>query len=113
MTYQLTPKHAKLWLPVVRELREYYEGKNDKFIKDCPLCGMADKITNQIYKQSGKWLINCLVCPWFIFEGDVCVRLVRNVEERRDDKSQDWCKQSIKRLKRWERKLKKIIKEEK
>jgi len=23
MAYQLTPKHAKLWLPVVRELRNY------------------------------------------------------------------------------------------
>jgi len=110
MSYQLTPKDAKLWLPVVRKLREYYEGKNDKFENGCPLCGMAGKITNQIHKQSGKWLINCSVCLWSIFEKYYCLALEKDVLALREKRNHDWCKQSIKRLKRWERKLEKIIK---
>jgi len=108
--YQLTPKHAKLWLPVVKRLREYYEGKNDKFIGDYPLCDMADKITSQIYEQSGRLLINCSVCPWFIFEGYYCIVLEKDILALREERDPDWCKQSISRLKRWEKKLKKIIK---
>jgi len=46
MPYQLTPEHAKLWLPVVRGLREYYERKNDKFVHRCPLSRLLTVILN-------------------------------------------------------------------
>ena len=112
MSYKLTPEHAKLWFPVVRELREYYKGKNDKFIENCPLCSMAGKITNQIYEQSEKWLMNCSVCLWYIFEGYYCSAIKGNVSAFREKRYSEWSKQSVKRLKRWERRLKKIIEKE-
>ena len=100
MPYQLTPEHAKLWLPVVRELREYYERKNDKFKYECPLCKMADFLARPCD-------ISCGYCLWMLFEGEPCRNPVRM---KRKNRPQSWCKQSIKRLKRWERELEKIIK---
>jgi len=101
MSYQLTPEHAKLWLPVVRELRKYYEGKNDKFIWNCPLC----KIINDNFDK------NCQRCLWVLFEGRWCRGSLAS--ELRQYRNLAWCKQSISRLKRWERRLEKIIKGEK
>jgi len=103
MTYQLTPEHAKLWFPVVRELREYYEGKNDEFKYICPLCDVAWMISPDLSR--------CPFCLWVLFEGEVCKEFIGDAGEKRRDRPPDWCKQSISRLKRWERELKKIIKE--
>ena len=127
MACQLTPKHAKLWLPVVRELREYYEGKNDKFENSCPFCKKAEKLCDSyLYENCGfddkdlkimaekglKWS-SCFCCPWFIFEGDSCLVCGENVLDLREERDPIWCKQSIKRLKRWERKLEEIIRRRK
>jgi len=101
MTYQLTPKHAKLWLPVVRKLREYYEGKNDKFVRRCPFCDVAWTISPDLSR--------CPFCLWVLFEGEMCKKFVGYAGEKRRDRPSDWCKQSISRLKRWERRLEEII----
>jgi len=103
MSYQLTPEHAKLWLPVVRELREYYEGKNDKFVHRCPLCQIAESFTCCDFK--------CKYCLWTVFEGGWCENFVKDVRMKRKNRLQSWCKQSISRLKRWERRLEEIIRE--
>ncbi|MCD6194299.1 MAG: hypothetical protein J7L26_12680 [Candidatus Aminicenantes bacterium] len=108
MAYQLTPDHAKLWLPVVRELREYYEGKNDKFVSACPLC----KITRQI---THKRRVDCELCLWVVFEKKTCDEFATEFFEGwsptylRYRRGLVWRQQSISRLKRWERKLEKII----
>jgi len=115
MSYQLTPEHAKLWLPVVRELREYYEGKNDKFryLYNCPLCRVARRICQEARNINDCNNCDgmdeyCDFCLWFLFEGLICPAYAINT---RIERQAEWCKWSIERLKRWERELKKIIKE--
>ena len=127
MSYQLTPKDAKRWLSVVRELREYYEGKNDKFENGCPLCSIASKISEYCCLKQQQCMVcpfyrkhnytcilletrGCFICLWNIFEGNKCLQLIENIENKRKVRSSEWCKQSISRLKRWERELKKIMK---
>jgi len=114
MPYQLTPEHAKLWLPVVRELREYYEGKNDKFKEKCPLCKVAASIRQEkYYDRYGDVFSSpgskCRYCLWLLFEKEHCDS--DRADELRMHRNPFWCECSIFRLKRWERELKKIIKE--
>ena len=122
MAYQLTPEHAKLWLPVVRELREYYEGKNDKFINFCPLCIVAGKIKGEQYlndcslcsvSRNHFYPYDCIYCLWNIFESIKCDRFDKKILIKRIERPTSWCEQSIARLKRWERRLEEIIKGEK
>jgi len=74
---------------VVRKLREYYEGKNDKFENSCPFCKKAEKLCDSyLYENCGlddkdleimaeKRLKypTCYFCLWFIFEGNSCLGL--------------------------------------
>ena len=122
MTYKLTPEHAKLWLPVVRELREYYERKNDKFtvVGEYSLCEIARKIRdreclkyNNCLKCPAHMDGKCFFCLWNVFEKKKCNVFDENIMIKRTRRPQSWCKQSIVRLKRWERRLEEIIKEEK
>jgi len=117
MTYQLTLEHAKLWLPVVRELREYYEGKNNKFIDECPLCRIAiiceqkDIYCDRCIYPNLHIECRCCFCLWMIFEKKTCGG--KRTNNLRITRPSTWCKQSIKRLKRWEKELGKIIKDAK
>jgi len=114
MSYKLTPEHAKLWLPVVRELREYYEGKNDRFIENCPLCNVAITIKEELcgYYSCKECPLRlrkcdkCLVCLWELYEGKSCPK---DANQKRAKRSYVWCKQSISRLKQWEERLGEII----
>ena len=112
MIYQLTPEHAKLWLPVVRELREYYEGENNKFKGCvCPLCITEHEISRML--TPGRICDECEYCLWVIFEETICHNKFKGIGALRVCRDPDWCKQSISRLKRWERRLEEIIREEK
>ncbi len=99
----MTKKQAKKWLPIVRELREYYEGKNDKHSGvDCVLC-----IKSKVEDDS-----HCCRCPWCLIDGVNCVgyfaenfkssNFFTPIYDRRT-RTTFWTKDSIKRLKRWEK----------
>jgi len=106
MTYQLTSEHAKLWLPVVRELREYYEGKK-KEVPSKYLCNIAQLIEDDLDKM-------CKICLWTLFEGEECPYSVLATWVFTPLISNEiYLRTSISRLKRWEKELEKIIKEEK
>jgi len=111
MTYKLTPEHAKLWLPVVRELRGYYERKRKQafyfnvlnIIPSGYLCSVAMTIQKNPFKA-------CDYCLWKIFEGNKCPTFLPSIW---DIIPSSVCKELIEnhisRLKRWERRLEEII----
>ncbi len=95
----MSVSRARKWLKAVVSLREYYEGKNGLWEHTCPLC--------PVKRLSKK---GCEMCLWYLFEGEGCSGGDRfNVEWRRTHRPPGWTSLAIPRLKRWERKLKRII----
>ena len=114
MTYKLTPNHARLWLPVVRELRGYYEKRNNrfKFKNACPLCKVAGFIRREEHSDKHSHMCltlisKCRYCLWVLFEKEPCGG--DSAERLRMHRYPIWCEQSIARLKRWERRLEETI----
>ncbi len=95
----MSVSRARKWLKAVVSLREYYEGKNLLWKYGCPFCSLAD--------HPDGWSKECChKCLWVLFDDTTCPR---GVTDRRYEREVDWVAASIPRLKRWERKLNRII----
>lgn len=92
----MTKTKARQWLKAVISLREYYEGKNAEWVSQCPLCFLGG-----FYTDPG-----CPNCLWTLFEGKRCKP---ETGGRRYLKKPWWVAKSIPRLRRWERRLKRIM----
>jgi len=117
MEFKLNARYARLWLRYVVAMREYYEGKNDDFEYICPFCELADDIfTRHCMNKFGLTKDDCIgfdkcdFCLWKLFEGECCPDII--AINGRQLRKPTWCASSIKRLKRWEARLKEIIKKE-
>lgn len=95
---------AELWLIALRELRDYYEHKNDFFDYLCPLCCVARHLVDMSFLRRPRLHpeenFYCWVCPWRQVDGQYCGETA-NVLSNRETRPDDWCKKSIARIDRW------------
>ncbi len=94
----MTKTKARQWLKAVISLREYYEGKNDKWKNRCPLCPIS--------RHDNSTDCGCL---WVYFEGNSCEWWKTGICRKRENRTTEWVAKSIPRLRRWERRLRRII----
>lgn len=102
--------YRKRWLDAVRYLIQYYSGEKEYQL--CPLCRIAEDVREKNHKKD-----TCECCLWVIFEKQECqeylyerfprlAKKYKHVAFVRKERPRIWVKDSLKRLKRWERLLK-------
>ena len=110
-----TKAWAKKYLPAVRELIKFYEAleAGDEFPLDgCPLCVKDKEFSNAIVGEK-----RCIKCPWVVYESRVKVNKLHcpcpnsDYHFRTDNGfgSGTALVTRIKRLKRWERKMVRLL----